>query len=398
MIPAWIAFLIVIALIMIFAKRELGIVLFIGTLIFGILTQVDLLTSIITVFTNPSILILALAVALIPILGGIMDDSGLMLELVQKMDVSKKVSLMVSPALFGLLPIPGGALMSAPIVDQIDSETLKPNQKIAINVWYRHAFLLIYPVSPVLIVGSYLAGISLYVIVIAMLIPFMVMCFIGYLTLLRSVDNERENIERDLKRVVRNFIPIIIAPIIDLLGRTFFNLAYPEVFLLIGLILSIWVALLISKISLVKLKEITKKMKIWRFPLVIFAVFWFLDIFVRSGLPADISALELPFLVFICLGFFLGYATGRVQLPFSILIPVYLIQNGLSAMILLDFVFLYSATFLGYLITPIHPCLAYSINYFKTDYKSALKYLGVPTFSCFGMVIGFYLLFSLLSL
>ncbi len=395
MIPAWIAFLIVISLIMIFSKKELGIILSIATLIFAILTQVNLLDSLITVFSNPSNIILILIVVLIPILGGIMDDSGLMMELVQKMDVSKKVSFIIGPAFFGLLPVPGGALMSAPIVDQIDKD-LHPNKKIAINVWYRHALLLIYPISPILIIGSLLTGISIYLIVVAMIIPFIIMSLIGYLTLLRSVDKEREAHERDLKRVARNFSPILIAPVIDFLGRTFFNLDSPEIFLLIGLFISVWVSIMIAKMPLSRVKEVAKKMKIWRFPLVMFAILWFLTVFVNSGLPEDIGALKLPFIVFIFLGFFLGFTTGRVQVSFSILIPIYLIQNGITTMILMEFVFLYCGTFLGYLITPIHPCLAYSINYFKTDYKSAFKHLIIPTIICFSMVLACYAVYTMI--
>ncbi len=393
MIEPWIAFLIVLGIIMIFSKKELGIVLSIGALLFALLTQVDIISTLITVLTSPSIILLAIVVMLIPILGGIMDESGLMLELIQKMNASKKTSLMMSPAFFGMLPVPGGALMSAPIVDQIDS-TLLPNRKNAINVWYRHAFILIYPLSPALIVGSILAGISLYIIIVAMIIPFFVMIIMGYLTLLRSVDMEVEDFERDLKRVFHNLIPIIIAPIIDFVGRTFFNLSYPEIYLVIGLFLSIWIALIFAKMNFSHVKEISKKMKIWRFPLLILAIFWFLEVFIQSGLPDDIAGLMLPFLLFIFLGFFLGFATGRIQLPLSILIPVYLIQNGVSIMILIDFVFLYSAIFLGYLTTPLHPCVAYSINYFKIDYKGAFKYLAIPTFICFGILISLYVLFS----
>ncbi len=378
---------------MIFSKKELGIILSIGALIFAILTQVDIISTLIIVLTSPSIILLAIIVMLIPILGGIMDESGLMVELIKKMNVSKKTSLMMSPAFFGMLPVPGGALMSAPIVDQIDS-TLSPNRKNAINVWYRHAFILIYPLSSALIVGSVLAGISLYIIVVAMIIPFFVMIVMGYLTILMSVDMEVEDFERDIKRVFHNLIPLIIAPIIDFVGRTFFNLSYPEIFLVIGMCLSIWIALKFAKMNISHVKEISKKMKIWRFPLLILAIFWFLEVFIQSGLPNDIAGLMLPFLLFIFLGFFLGFATGRIQLPLSILIPVYLIQNGVSIMILIDFVFLYSAIFLGYLITPLHPCVAYSINYFKIDYKGAFKYLAIPTFICLGILISLYVLFS----
>ncbi len=394
MIPAWIAFLIVITLILLFSKKELGIILSIGTIIFAILTQVSLIESFIVVLTNPSIILLAIAVALIPILGGIMEESGLMLELIQKMKISKKASLIVSPAFFGLLPVPGGALMSAPIIDQIDP-SIDVNRKVAINVWYRHALILIYPLSTILIIGSVLAGISLYVIIVAMIIPFIIMILVGYFTLLRSVDIEVVEHERDVKRVLRNFFPIIIAPIIDFFGRTFLNFAYPEIFLLIGLCVSIWIALVYSNMTLSNVKEIAKKMKIWRFSLLIIAIFWFLDVFIRSGLPEDIGALKIPFLFFICLGFGLGFATGRTQLPLSILIPIYLIQYSLTIMSLLDFVLLYSATFLGYLVTPIHPCVSYSVKYLKTEYKGAFKYLALPTFICFGILLAFYLILIL---
>ncbi len=374
---------------MIFSKKELGIVLCVGTLLFALLTQVDILIIFITVITNPSIILLAMAVALIAILGGIMDESGLMLELVQKLNVSKKTALMISPAFFGMIPIAGGALMSAPIVDQIDSN-ITSNRKNAINVWYRHVFILIYPLSSTLIVASVLAGISLYIIVVAMIIPFIVMLTIGYFTLLRSVEITTEEFERDLKRVMRNFTPLMIAPIIDFIGRTFFNLTYPEVFLLIGLCISLCIALMLAKMPASRVKEVTKKMKVWRFPLLIFAIFWFLEVFKRSGVPEEIGALLLPFLIFICIGFLLGFATGRVQLPLLILIPIYFFQNALLVMPLIDFVVLYCAIFLGYLITPIHPCVSYSINYFKTDYKSAFKHLAIPTFICFALLLSFY--------
>lgn len=394
MIPPWLSFLLIIALIIIFSKKELSIILFFGALIFGILTQVDVIISIISVFTDPSIILLALSVTLIPILGGIMEESGLMLELVQKMRVSKRVALMTAPGLFGLLPVPGGALLSAPIIDQIDPN-LNPNRKVGINVWYRHVLILIYPLSSTLIVASALSGILLYIIIAAMIIPFIVMIIIGYYTLLRTIEKTEEINTRDLKKVFFNLIPIVIAPIIDFIGRIVLNLTIPEIFLFIGLVLSIWVALKFAKMPASNIRNIAKKMQIWRFPLLIIAMFLFLDIFINSGLPEDIGALDIPFILLICIGFSLGFALGRVILPISILIPIYLIQNFLIVMPLLDFIFLYVAIFLGYLITPLHPCLSYSIQYFKTDYKKTFKYIAIPTFICFGLLLIVYLIISL---
>ena len=394
MIPPLLSFLLIIALILIFSKKELSVVLGISAIIFGLLTQVNIINSMIEVIINPSIVLLALSVLLIPILGGIMEESGLMLELIQKLKVSKKVALMVSPALFGLLPVAGGALMSAPIVDQIDP-ALDSNRKVAINVWYRHVLLLIYPLSSALLVASVLSGISLYMIVLVLLIPFILMVFVGYFTLLRPVDKSKESTKRNLKIVIHNLIPLITAPIIDFLGRLFFPINFPELFVFIGLIISISIALKFAKMNIFNIKEISRKMKVWRFPLLIISMFLFLTIFLESGVPEQISALNLPFALFISIGFFLGFTTGRVQLPSSILIPIYLVQNLVLSMPIIDFVFLYFAIYLGYLITPLHPCLAYNINYFKTNYIKSFKHVAIPTFICFGTL---YAVFSLMLL
>jgi integral membrane protein (TIGR00529 family) len=393
--PSWLSFFIIIALILIFSKKELGIILAIAALIFGFLTQVNVISSLITVFTNPSIIFLAISVALIPILGGIMEESKLILELIEKLKISKKFALILSPALFGLLPIPGGALMSAPIVDQIDVN-LKSERKVGINVWYRHSLLLIYPISSAILVSSALSGIPLYSIVLILVFPFILMNLTGYLTLLRSVERGGISNNRDLKKVLHNLFPIMIAPIIDFLGRTFLKFVIPEIFLLLGICISIIIALEFTKFSFVNIKEIIKKMKIWRFPLLIIAMFLFLEVFIKSGVPEEIGSLKLPLYLFIFISFFLGFATGRVQLPISILIPIYLFQNALLVMPLLDFTFIYFAVYLGYIMTPLHPCLAYNISFFKTNYKNSFKYLAFPTFICLGVLYLVYFILLLL--
>ncbi len=394
MIPAWLSFLIIILCILIFSKYELSIILTIGAFTFAILTQIDIFASLVSIFTDLSIIFLAIAVILIPILGGIMEESGLMLELVQKMNLSKKLSIMLIPAFFGLLPVAGGALMSAPILEQIDTE-LDVNKKVAINVWFRHVLIFIYPISSAMIVASVLTGISLYSLFIFLLPPFIIMIFIGYYTLVRKVDSYEEVFHRDLKRVFHNSLPIIIAPIIDFIGRTFFPQIVPEIFLVIGLCISIVIGLKFSNMKIRKISKIAKKMKIWRFPLLIFAMFWFLEIFIRSGVANEIGSLNLSFFLFILIGFFLGFATGRIQLPLSILIPIYLVQYAIFPMPIMELIFLYCSIFLGYLITPIHPCVAYSTNYYKTNYKKVIKILYVPALLCFIFLLLIYVIIFL---
>jgi len=389
MLPAWLSFIIVIGIVMALSKYELGIILTLGALGLAILAGVDFLQSLINVITDLSILALIVIMVLVPILGGIMEESGLMMEMIQKMRISKKSSLMMIPALFGLLPVPGGALMSAPIVQQIDAEE-NANVKVSINVWYRHMLILIYPVSSALIIASKLTNINLYTLVLGLLPALIVMWLIGYITLVRNVSPYTEQGERDFKRAFLNLVPILIAPVFDFVGRTFFNFAVPEIFLLLGLVISIWLALKFGKMKVSSIKTISKKMKIWRFPLIIFSMFIFLDVFILSGAPEEIASVDLSVFLLILIGFFLGFGTGRIQLPISILIPIYLAQFTVLTMPLLDFIFIYTSIFLGYLITPLHPCVAYSAKYFKTDFVEVAKILGKPIFISFILLLALY--------
>ncbi len=250
--------------------------------------------------------------------------------------------------------------------------------------------ILIYPVSSALIIASKLTNINLYTLVLGLLPALIVMWLIGYITLVRNVSPYTEQGERDLKRAFLNLLPILIAPVFDFVGRTFFNFAVPEIFLLLGLVISIWLALKFGKMKVSSIKTISKKMKIWRFPLIIFSMFIFLDVFVLSGAPEEIASVDLSVFLLILIGFFLGFGTGRIQLPISILIPIYLAQFTVLTMPLLDFIFIYTSIFLGYLITPLHPCVAYSAEYFKTDFVEVAKILGKPIFISFILLLALY--------
>jgi hypothetical protein len=59
-------------------------------------------------------------------------------------------------------------------------------------------------------------------------------------------------------------------------------------------------------------------------------------------------------------------------------------------MSLIDFIFIYTSISLGYLITPLHPCVAYSTEYFETEFMKVVKILGKPIFISFMLLLGLY--------
>lgn len=402
MIPAWLAFLLALVIIMVLAQKDLGVGLFAGAIVFGVLASVNLWEALLGVLASPNYLFLALSVTVIPLVGGLMERSGMMTELVDRLGLSKRAGLMLSPALFGLLPMPGGALLSAPLVDQVDPEG-DVNRKVATNVWYRHVLILVYPIQASLIVATALAGINLYVAVAALLVPFAIMMVVGYAFLVQPAGRTPGERSRDWRRALRNLSPILLAPAVDLVARTFLAplapdfvlFAVPEILLFGALLLSLALVLKLSATPARELKPLAKEMHVWRYPLLIYGMFFFLGVFERSGVPELIGSWALPLLAFLLVAFVLGYATGRVQLPATILIPIYLAQHaGLVAIPLLDFALVYFAIFLGYVATPVHPCVAYSLKYFDTSYKDALKALVRPTVACFAILLAFTALWS----
>ncbi|MHA1794874.1 MAG: DUF401 family protein [Promethearchaeota archaeon] len=392
--PAWISFIGIIVFILIFSKYDLSLILFIGTTVFGLLSQVNVWSIFQTTVFDFSVILLAVIMFFIPLLGGLMQQTNLMMETIERMKISNKIALMLTPALFGLLPVAGGALMSAPLVDQIDP-SLKAEQKIAINVWFRHLLVFIYPLSQVILICTEIAGLNQYRTVLFLIPPFLVMGAAGYWFLIRPVQEKVNNHTRDFKKVARNLIPLLLAPLLDLISRLVFNWKYPEIVTIIGLILSILLIYSYTKFELSLLPTIMGKMKIWRFPLLIGAIFYFLNVFNASGVPMQIGSFQMSFFLLMVLGFFLGIATGRNQMPFSLLIPIYLVQFQVNIMPMAEFVSLYVAIFTGYLLTPLHPCLAYSIKYFDSNYWKSLKMLLPPAIFSLISVFVFYTSYSL---
>lgn len=66
----------------------------------------------------------------------------------------RAVSLVLIPAAIGLVPMPGGALFSAPLVGETVREKDVPAEwKVAVNYWFRHIFEYWWPLYPVVIVS-----------------------------------------------------------------------------------------------------------------------------------------------------------------------------------------------------------------------------------------------------
>ena len=326
--------------------------------------------------SNPSILLLALAVGIIPMIGGAMERAGLMDDLVNNLRMKRKSFLAVSPALIGLLPMPGGALLSAPLVEKGGKGV--PNEyKSAINVWYRHLLILIYPLGG-LLVTTKAVGINLYVAFLYIFPGFLILLFLGQIAFIRKVEGSIDYKDRfkGLKLAVPLFI-VVTAPVLHICLMKVFPDVISEIPLVIGVSFSLIIAFHFARVGLKDILPLARKMKPWNYTMIIIGMFLFLNMFQASAAPDTISSLEVPKSVLLVgIGAFLGFVMGRIIGPVFILYPIYITKHG--SMSLIPFSIMYFSVFIGYVISPIHPCLVVTQEYFKVTYKELLRRMLIP--------------------
>lgn len=388
----WVGFIISLAVILSVARKNLPLALLCGALVLGVFTLplVTIVDRIVYTLTDISIILLALAMGVIPMIGGTMKESGQMDDLVNNMRIGRKGIMALSPAILGLLPMPGGALLSAPILEKA-GETVPNDLKVAINDWFRHLFVMIYPLSSALIASAKIADLNLYMAALYLLPTFGFALLIGYVFFIRNVHGAMAYTGAfSLGKLLLPLGIILSAPFIDFTLKKIIDLPVQEIATIIG----VGVAFILSwRLSTKKLNlvRVAGEMRPWNFALIIVSMFIFLHVFQASDVADLIASVPLaPATLCVVAGFILGFATGRVLLPASIILPVYLTVSPLSA---LTFAIIYTSIFFGYVISPVHPCVAVSLEYFDVPLRKFFKLLLVPTFIVFlaTLLISFFI-------
>ncbi len=379
---SWLGFIISLIVILVVARRSLPLALFCGALVLGFFTLplISIIDNILYTLTDLSIILLALAMGVIPMIGGTMKQSGQMDDLVNNLRIGRKGLMAASPAIMGLLPMPGGALLSAPILEK-GGEGVADDLKVAINNWFRHLFVMIYPLSSALIASAKMSDLSVYTADLYLLPTFAFALLIGYFFFVRKVHGSIPySSSFSLVKLLLPLAVILVAPFLDFTIKKIFVLPVQEIATLIGVNTAFFLSWRLSPVPL-NMKNIAKKMKPWNFTFIILGMFIFLHIFKASNVAHLIASIPLrPATLCVVAGFVLGVATGRVLLPASIIFPVYSTAASISPPV---FAVIYTSIFFGYVISPVHPCVCVSLEYFKVPLRNFFKLLVVPTFIIF---------------
>ncbi len=307
---------------------------------------------------------------------------------------NSKVVLSVLPAIIGFLPVAGGALMSAPLVDsEAEKLKLKPEKKSYVNLWFRHTIFPIYPLNQVLITTAAITGTTVASLILRQLPVVTVMVIIGYLIGFWKVSNpknkentkEKGKINSDLKNFFIAFSPVLTTIFMAIsLGLVGLGLSTRGLDVLIATFVGIIVLIGISKLSI---QVFVKPLKNWGIYGITFAAYgaFLLGNIMKSGeIPeifeafaanGNIDSTLLLTVIPAVFGILTASALGGVSISVPILSGIIALSNNTPTTASL----IYMSSYLGYVIAPTHLCFVFTADYFKCSLGKMYKYV-IPSF------------------
>ena len=330
-------------------------------------------------FSGP-VLALSLAIALILMFSDLLRRSGLLDRIVSSLKAissGPSVSLVLLPALIGLLPMPGGALFSAPMIETALGDTrVKPELKLAINYWFRHIWEYCMPTYPGVILSASLLGLSFgqifmlnFPLTIAAIIAGLVFGLSG-IKYDKKERPEKVNME-GMKYFLYAIIPLLVIIVLALVFKVPVYLA---------IIISIIFMALANKSGLHAMYKMFIKSFSFTIVSVVLGIMSFKAVMENSGIISQMSAefiswhIPVMLLLFI-LPFLTALITGLTQPFVAIAFPLLMtyLSNDHSLL-----TWAYASGYMGVLLSPVHYCLVLTREYFKASWKDVYKILIIP--------------------
>jgi hypothetical protein len=348
--------------ILVLYKVNLGLSFVAGAILLGVFFMPPPLffDTIVQTMNSLQTIELVLNLLAISILNFVYASSGSSEDLVNTLRkmVSSSILLILMPIIFGILPVSGGALFSAPLVDLEGKKlALTTERKIFFNMWFRHIPHLIYPLETALVIAATLSQIGLEDLLLYQLPIFLIGLLIGLPLALHGIAGPRNiRVRRAyLKDFIRVFWPILTVVLLIAIfqAKVYLATTFGTIIILLTRRVTI-TSLSCQRKTLVSIAFLAVGLMLYR------------NFFEQSGAVAFLSTLiqgqaiwsplwlvGFAFLI----GFVIGESTPSITLAMAVLSHVTF--NPATAGLV------FSSVYLGHLISPLHLCFAVTADYFK---------------------------------
>ena len=308
--------------------------------------------------------------------------------------VSKRAAMAVLPALIGLLPMPGGALFSAPLVESCDSDgSLPPQLKALTNHWFRHVWEYWWPLYPGVLLAMQITRLEVWQFML-MGIP-LTLCALaaGRVFLLHRIPPDEEPPRgRSVGTVHR--VLVLLLPIVVVIGSyavvrlsyagllcAFRNLPGMNRYLpmLVGLCGSMVVLQVQRPLGRAQWKRVLLSRQALNMVILVTMVRVY-GAFIEAPLPGGtalvaqmhaemarwgIPVMAITMLLPLIAGLATGLSIGFVGASFPIVMSL-VGDSPDAALRMATAVLAYGFGYVGQLLSPVHVCLVVTSEYFKT--------------------------------
>ncbi|MGQ9637345.1 MAG: DUF401 family protein [Thermodesulfobacteriota bacterium] len=382
-----IVFLII--MILLFRKAKLWISLLIATFMMGLLYPLsfaEIGINLLYATLDSKTLILIGALLVILFFSHLLKETGRMKEILDGLshlfrDIRMVIAIL--PAIIGLMPILGGALVSAPmVVEGSDRLSLSPERRTFINYWFRHVWEFTLPTFPGLILFASLVNVPVRRFGWLHLPFTLTAIFIGFLIGFQGVQKVTIKSEPGIKissllKLGENLFPFFLAILLVILFK---------MELVVALSISILVMIFLFQIKGKLLKsEFIKSLDVELF-LTISIIMGFKRILEYTGAIQGISHMLIsshihPIIMVMGIPFLVGVMAGApiaiVGISFPILIPLFQHDSRFLDYMTLGFI----SGLSGHLLSPFHLCLILTKEYFRADWKGIYRLTWIPAVS-----------------
>jgi integral membrane protein (TIGR00529 family) len=369
--------------------------------IFAGFTPLEIMMTILETFTQKNTIQLIATVTLVNILSSMMSEYGIMNLMVEYLEKAFKridALLFIIPSLLSTFTASGAAIIAAPIIDGLGNRVgISAAKKAAINLYVRHAWYFILPVSVNLINASFISNIPIKKLVIAQA-PISIIClttaYLVYLYPLRKFsDLEEEKVENDefeLDTFLKAFL--YTSPILICVFLVFFIPSYLA--LLAGSILAYIIRVKKTPLSNIIFNKKGMPLIIAAAGVMIFKNFIenipelkiLLEQIINLGIPLEVIII----LMTIIASYVAANLTVVIGLMYPLILPIVPQEQLIPTATLI-----YTMGYATYFISPIHLCQALTNEYFGVAMKDLYKEyrITVPVMYVTSLITNFFIRF-----
>lgn len=380
---------IVIILVCTYKKINTGITMLLGALTLGLLSGLLPLGFMQVIYHgiwNSITIMLAISILLLGILGHILKATGALDQIIENLNAlisDIRIIAAAMPMLIGMLTVPGGAILSAPLCAEAGNRLqVNPLRQAVINNWFRHVLYFMFPLFPSLIIASELSGVSLGLYFMHNLPLTIVGAIFGFFFLFKGYSSavKIEGASFSWQKaglLIKSIMPLLVILVLVV----FLNIYFP---------LALSAGILVALINYLPFKNFfnsfTGRLKTMILPgvklpvvLVIIGIMLYKEMLSKTEVINDMTNMVLDAglpIIFLIAGmsFLVGMLTGDNSASVAILFPLFipLIPEG-GLVTSAYFAFLYAGSTAGHIISPAHPCFSLTKEYYRVEVKDFIS-------------------------